>query len=134
MRGLPEILIDGIRESHHSELTWKLISKFASVSEDEKATLRRELAAARDQIENWRSRAEDRAGIIIDLKARWDSVSKLSNVQSLLYVIGGVLLGPFFQDLVVRRWVSESVTYAAVGAVAVIAAFLLGRIGPRREA
>ena len=35
----PDILLQGARDAQHSELTWKLISKYASVAEDEKDRL-----------------------------------------------------------------------------------------------
>ncbi|MBK7834372.1 MAG: hypothetical protein IPK33_03330 [Gemmatimonadetes bacterium] len=130
----PDILLQGARDAQHSELTWKLISKYASVAEDEKDRLREERDAARRDTETWRGRATALSEELVALKARWESVSTLTNVQALLYVVGGLLLGPALQDLLTRKWVPGTATVGILGAAAVAAAFMLGRIGPRRDA
>src|SRR5262249_42160420 len=94
---------------------------------------RQELAAARSDVETWRSRAEERAGTIIDLRARWDSVSRLSTAQALLFGVGGLLVGPALQDAVGGQFSLAKVLLAVLGLGAIGAAVLLGRIGPKRE-
>ncbi|MCC7132026.1 MAG: hypothetical protein IT352_05240 [Gemmatimonadales bacterium] len=134
VRELPTILLEGAREARHSELTWKLISKIAAVAEDDKASLREELAAERRETEKWRTKAEEQSNTITDLRARWDSVSTLSGTQALLYVVGGLLTGPAVSDGLNLRWVPQTVTVALLGIAAIVAAFLLGRLGPKKEA
>lgn len=130
---LPEILLEGSREKRHTDLTWKLISKMASDCEEDKRSLRADLAIVRADLEGWRTTTATRSEELIDLRARWDSVSKLVNVQALLYVVGGLLVGPAIQGLLSRSYETADVMLAVLGTAAIISAFLLGRIGPKRR-
>ncbi len=131
---LPEILIQGGRESQHSQLTWNLISKSFSVAEDNLATLRAERDAARNESERWRTSATKLSEELVGLKARWESVNTLTNAQAMLYVVGGVLLGPLCQDTLNRRFDPTTMSVGLLGAASVVVGFWLGRIGPRRSA
>ncbi|MBA4073377.1 MAG: hypothetical protein C0497_16370 [Gemmatimonas sp.] len=132
IRALPEILLEGAREAGHSALTWKLISKIVSVGEEERAILRAERESAKSEAEKWRSNAEREARELIDARARWDSVSTLTGAQALLYVVGGVLVGPALQSGLVGDWNGNLFLVALLGIAAIGAGYMLGKLGPRR--
>jgi hypothetical protein len=130
---VPEILLQGGREAQHSELTWKLISKFASIAENEKASLRSERDIARADSEGWREKYNATREQFVALTTRWESVSTLTTVQSFLFAAGGLLLGPTVQDWLSGRWAPQSVMVGLLGAAAIAGALVLGKLGPKRN-
>jgi|SRR6185312_1129011 len=129
---LPAIILDGARETVHSELTWKLISKIVSQGEEERDSLRAERDSARIDAEKWRARSEAVSHELVGLRARWESISTLTNAQSLLYVAGGASVGPALQDILAGKWAPETLIVAALGVAVIWAGHRLGKIGPRR--
>lgn len=129
--GFPQILLEGARDAVHSGLTWKLLSRIFSASEDERDALRAERDAARSDTEKWRQKAEQLSGELIDARARWDSVSTLTSAQALMYVVGGILLGPAVQGIMAGSPDQTSIFVGLLGLAGVCGGYLLGSLGPK---
>ena len=59
-------------------------------------------------------------------------MSSLTNAQALLYVVGGVLVGPAVPGLIAGKPEGTSMLVALLGVAGIVGAYILGGIGPKR--